>query len=65
MPRDNRRDGHSCAVKRSCVQGYCTVVHKRENVTETTYTNLRPTLASVLDRVANDHEGRWDRAPQP
>jgi antitoxin YefM len=25
-------------------------------VTETTYTNLRQTLASVLDRVANDHE---------
>ena len=23
---------------------------------ETTYTNLRQTLASVLDRVANDHE---------
>jgi|ERR1035438_110076 antitoxin YefM len=56
MPRDNRRDGHSRAVKRSCVQGYSTIVHKRENVTETTYTNLRQTLASVLDRVANDHE---------
>ena len=25
-------------------------------MTETTYTNLRQTLASVLDRVANDHE---------
>jgi antitoxin YefM len=25
-------------------------------VTETTYTNLRQSLASVLDRVANDHE---------
>jgi antitoxin YefM len=25
-------------------------------LTETTYTNLRQTLASVLDRVANDHE---------
>jgi antitoxin YefM len=25
-------------------------------VTETTYTNLRMSLASVLDRVANDHE---------
>jgi antitoxin YefM len=26
-------------------------------VTETTYTNLRQSLASVLDRVANDREG--------
>jgi antitoxin YefM len=26
------------------------------NLTETTYTNLRQTLASVLDRVANDRE---------
>jgi len=26
------------------------------NVTETTYTSLRQCLASVLDRVANDHE---------
>jgi antitoxin YefM len=25
-------------------------------MTETTYTNLRQSLASVLDRVANDHE---------
>jgi antitoxin YefM len=25
-------------------------------LTETTYTNLRQSLASVLDRVANDHE---------
>jgi antitoxin YefM len=25
-------------------------------VTETTYTNLRQSLAAVLDRVANDHE---------
>jgi antitoxin YefM len=25
-------------------------------MTETTYTNLRQRLASVLDRVANDHE---------
>jgi antitoxin YefM len=25
-------------------------------VTETTYTNLRQSLASVLDRVADDHE---------
>ncbi|HXO36621.1 MAG TPA: hypothetical protein VN901_30125 [Candidatus Acidoferrales bacterium] len=25
-------------------------------MTETTYTNLRQMLASVLDRVANDHE---------
>lgn len=25
-------------------------------MTETTYTNLRQDLASVLDRVANDHE---------
>lgn len=25
-------------------------------MTETTYTNLRQNLASVLDRVANDHE---------
>ncbi len=25
-------------------------------MTETTYTNLRLSLASVLDRVANDHE---------
>jgi antitoxin YefM len=26
------------------------------SVNETTYTNLRQSLASVLDRVANDHE---------
>jgi hypothetical protein len=43
-------------VKTLLRTGYCTVVYKRENVTETTYTNLRQTLASVLDRVANDHE---------
>jgi hypothetical protein len=56
MPRDNQRDRHSCAVKPFCVQGYCTVLHKRKNLTQTTYTNLRQTLAFVLDRVANDHE---------
>ncbi len=28
----------------------------RDFLTETTYTNLRQSLASVLDRVANDHE---------
>lgn len=27
-----------------------------ENMTETSYTNLRQSLASVLDRVANDRE---------
>lgn len=29
---------------------------KGGNLTETTYTNLRQSLASVLDRVANDRE---------
>ena len=29
---------------------------KEDNLTETTYTNLRQSLASVLDRVANDRE---------
>jgi antitoxin YefM len=29
---------------------------KEVNLTETTYTNLRQSLASVLDRVANDRE---------
>lgn len=37
------------------VQESCTL--ELENfVTETTYTSLRQSLASVLDRVANDHE---------
>ena len=31
-------------------------IHSEAPVTETTYTNLRQSLASVLDRVANDHE---------
>jgi antitoxin YefM len=29
---------------------------RNKTMTETTYTNLRQSLASVLDRVANDHE---------
>jgi len=37
------------------VQDPCTI-RKEDNLTETTYTNLRQSLASVLDRVANDRE---------
>ena len=37
------------------VQQSCTL-EGEHFVTETTYTSLRQTLASVLDRVANDHE---------
>jgi len=36
----------------ACVQHSCTL----NVVTETTYTNLRQNLASLLDRVADDHE---------
>jgi antitoxin YefM len=37
------------------VQELCTI-SKEVNLTETTYTNLRQSLASVLDRVADDRE---------
>jgi antitoxin YefM len=39
-----------------CVQEYCTIQCEVNIVTETTYTNLRQSLASVLDRVVNDRE---------
>src|SRR5579863_3295226 len=32
------------------------ILYNESIVTETTYTNLRQSLASVLDRVANDNE---------
>lgn len=56
MPRHNRRDGHRRVGKTLLRTGVLYSCPQEGNVTETTYTNLRQTLASALDRVANDHE---------
>ena len=38
------------------VQPSCTIDNAESKMMETTYTSLRQSLASVLDRVADDHE---------